>query len=192
MNWRTTAVLFVLLAGLVGYSVWDNQREPAPFVNSNPIPPPPPTPQTSTLVSTSSENVQFITIENLEEATEVAFAQDDVGEWLQTAPSETQVVSATLNTAVIGLINLRSSLTIPADANPLSAYGLDQPSHQITVSINQPEQNQSVQVRLLIGNLTPTESAYYVQKLGDARVHVLSVGIIDTLLDLDEIMKDEE
>lgn len=184
MNWRTTAVLFVVLAGLVGFLVWQNQQEETAVLTDNPLPTVPATPVRTTLISTTNDGIEGLTITNLATGENVLFVQTTLGEWQQTEPTESAVISDTLNTAVAGLLNLTSTRTLNADENPLSAYGLDEPSHQISVLVDDEGTEQLIRVTLLVGDETAVGSSTYVQKEGDGRVHLLPAGIVENLLNL--------
>ncbi|RMG92205.1 MAG: DUF4340 domain-containing protein [Chloroflexi bacterium] len=180
MNWRTTAVLFVILVLLGGYVFYQSRQEPV-----TPTPTPlPPTPERVPLVSedTTIEQVNTVSVRRLADNNHTTFFRDGQGNWLRTVPTQTVAISLTVNTQVTGLINLRSNRTFPPDLNPLAAYGLDEPTYEIVLDTLQDEQlHRTV---LLVGNKTPAGDAYYVQKKGDPRVHVVSAGVIQNMINL--------
>lgn len=180
MNWRTTAVLFVILAAIVGYLVWDGQREETAVSPPPTTQPLPPTPASVTLISTLPDTITQLTVTNLISDTTVTLVQSEPAVWQQTVPEPAEVISATVNTAVAAFVNLNSSRTLAADENPLSAYGLDAPTHQIE-TLYQNDDGETVRVTLLVGAATPTGSGYYVQKSGDPRPHIVPMGLINNL-----------
>jgi hypothetical protein len=87
-----------------------------------------------------------------------------------------------MNTQVTGLINLQSNRSLPADLNPLSAYGLDEPDYEIKLTVMGDEQSNTF--TFLVGNETPAGEAFYVQKEGDSRVHIAPLGPIQNMINL--------
>lgn len=184
MNWRTTGLLFLVLAGLIGYVVWDSRQEETAVSSTESTPEIPPTPVRVTLIATTNDSIQGIGIKDLAEDDEVLYTQAEPGAWQQTLPEESAVISATLNTAVSGILNLTSTRTLSADENDLSAYGLDAPAHQINIAINNAEEDRVVRVTLLVGNQTPVGTANYIIKEGDPRIHIVPNGLIENLTNL--------
>lgn len=183
MNWRTTGVLFLVLAAIIGYLVWDSrQAETAvePLATTAPLPP---TPQRVTLLAADAAAISRVTVIDMSDASRVALSQTEPSVWEQVEPTPSEVISATVNTAVFGLANLTSTRSLSADANPLSAYGLDQPTYTIE-TLYRNESDQTLRVTLLIGAPVPTGSGYYVLKEGDPRVHIVPTGLIDNLVNL--------
>lgn len=178
MSWRTTAILFVILVILGGYVYYQNQQEP----EVEPVATPLPEPERAELVTATIDEVNRLDVARLEDDVLASFSRDEAGDWFQTVPTNTAVISQTMNTQLTGLINLRSNRTLPADANPHSAYGLDDPAYQIVLATTRDER--TVRTTLLVGNETPAGDAYYVQKRGDPRVHIVPIGVIQNMIDL--------
>lgn len=183
MNWRTTGILFIIVAALAGYLFWDTRQEDTAVPTPEAIEAPPPTPVRSTLISTTSENVQGLGITDLSNNSEIVFTQPAADIWLQIEPEETAVYSTTINTAVAGILNLTSTRTLPAE-DDLSPFGLDEPKHRISVVVNQPESGQIIRVTMLIGDETPVGTSTYVLREGDERIHLLPSGILENLINL--------
>lgn len=182
MNWRTTAVLFVIVLLLGSYLYYQSQQEPAP--EPTPTPSSIPTPETVSLVQSATiDQVTELDIWNLKEATQTTYIREATGAWSQTVPTATVVLSPTLNAQVTGLINLVSTQTLPANKNPLSAYGLDAPSYKVVLTTQNRDDGPTLNT-ILIGNPNPTGDSYYVQKEGDDRVHVTSKWVIDNMINL--------
>ncbi|HEX6385880.1 MAG TPA: DUF4340 domain-containing protein [Anaerolineae bacterium] len=178
MSWRTTAILLVILLLLGGYVYYESQQEP----QVEPLPTPLPEPERAELVTATIDEVNRLEVTRLEDDVSASFSRDEAGDWFQTVPTHTAVISQTMNTQLTGLVNLRSNRTLPADANPLSAYGLDDPAYQIVLATTRDER--TVRTTLLVGNETPAGDAYYVQKRGDPRVHIVPIGVIQNMIDL--------
>lgn len=178
MSWRTTAVLFIVLLLVGGYVYYQSQQEPA--VES--LPTPLPQPEQAELVTASIDEVNRLDVTRLEDAAKASFTRDETGDWFQTVPTSTAVISQTMNIQITGLATLRSNRTLPADANLLSTYGLDEPAYEIVLATTRDER--TVRTTLLVGNETPAGDAYYVQKRGDPRVHIVPIGVIQNMIDL--------
>jgi hypothetical protein len=178
MSWRTTAVLFVVLLLVGGYVYYQSQQELA----VEPLPTPLPQPEQADLVAATIDEVNRLDVTRLEDAANASFSRNEAGDWFQTVPTNTEVISMTMNTQITGLASLRSSRTLPADANPLSTYGLDEPAYEIVLATTRDER--TVRTTLLVGNETPAGDANYVQKRGDPRVHIVPIGVIQNVIGL--------
>lgn len=180
MNWRTTAVLFVILLALGGYLYYDSQREEEPVeevaVEATAVPV---VNETFPLIEgLTITTVQTVTIQRSSDSVEASFSQDAAGNWEQTTPQAQTVLSTTLTSQVTGYLTLTSNRVFAAEDNPLSAYGLETPAYQITLSGS--DQHHVLHV----GNETPTKDGYYVQSGDDSRVFVVSKGSVDNLISL--------
>ena len=111
------------------------------------------------------------------------FTQPGADIWMQIEPEETAVYSNTISTAVAGIINLTSTRTLSANEE-LAAYGLEEPTHEINVVVNQPDVDQIIRVTLLVGDSSPVGTTTYVLREGDSRVHLIPSGIIENLINL--------
>jgi hypothetical protein len=178
VNWRWTAVLFGILALLAAFLVLQNQRQAA----EEPTPFPTPIPAVALLPSVEIEAVQRLEIRRVEDDFAATFVHDEDGSWARTVPTQTQVISQTMNTQLAGLLNLTAQSTLPEGANPLSAYGLDDPSYEITLVAIQ--DGQAVRFAFLIGDETPTGSGYYLMRQGNPSVRVVLKVPIDNVTNL--------
>lgn len=181
MSGRTTAVLFVVLLVLAGYVYYQNQQEPA----ATPLPTPlPATPEQFSLFANATiDQVTQLEIYRAEDGITAVFSRDTQKNWVQTVPTTTQVISTTLELQTTGLINLRTTQSFAPELNPASAYGLDTPDYTISLFASR-EDGATVRYHLLVGNKTPTGNGYYVQREGDPRFHVVSLGVIQNMVAL--------
>lgn len=182
MNWRTTGILFLLLLLLGAVVYWQKQSGEAEIA----------TPTAALAAGTFTETVPLlpdVTVEDVlrlevrqaSSGEQVTFEQD-AGVWTTTVPTATQVISATVVTPLQSLLDASSRRTLPPDANPLEAYGLSTPATTIVVAARR--DGATVRHTLYVGNLTPAEDAYYLQKAGDPRIHVVASFPINNVLDL--------
>lgn len=179
MNWRTTAALFVVVVILGAVVYFLNQQEPAiPEVEGTVEPVP--TPLTNLVTETTINDVQRLEIHRFEDDTLVIFTHEENGDWFQVVPTNTLVISGTMLSEVTRIVNMTSQSILSAEANPLSAYGLDNPQYEIVLVGRRGENN--VRFTFLIGSKTPTGDRYYLQKQGDPRIHVVLSSTIDGLI----------
>ena len=180
MNWRITAVLFLILVALGGYLYYDSQRgeEPAEVVEEDAVPAPLINETIPLIDNLTITTVQEVAVSRSSDSVEASYSQDESGNWAQTSPQAQTVLSTTLNSQVTGYLNLTSNRVFSSADNPLSAYGLETPAYQITLSGGDQRHV------LYVGNETPTKDGYYVQSLGDPRVFVVSKGAVDNIINL--------
>jgi hypothetical protein len=181
MNWRTTVALFavVVILGAVVYSL--SQQEPAiPEVEGTVTPVP--TPQTNLVQDVTINDVQRLEIRRFEDETQVVFTREEDGSWFQIVPTNTMVISGTMISEVTRILNMTSQSILSAEANALSAYGLDNPQYEI-VLVGRREEN-NVRFTFLVGNQTPTGDRYYLLRQGDPRIHVVLSSTLDSMIGL--------
>lgn len=189
MNWRTTAALFVILVALGAVVFWQSRQEAAD-ADAIPTVAAPAAETTPLFPGVTAGDLLRLEVERAEGAEDgaaVHFERQDDGAWVQTVPTTTMVISQTLESRAGSLLAVSSRRALPPDANPLSAYGLDQPGAAIVVAARRANQDGSEQVirhTLHVGNQTPAEDGYYVQKVGDRRVHIIPLTAVDTVLSL--------
>lgn len=183
MNWRTVGILFIVVV-LLGAVVYLMSQEDGSETGVDPDATEIPTaiPQENLVRDVAIADVQRLEVTRLEDDFQVAFIQDDNSGWFQVVPTETTVISATMNSEVTRLINMTSQSVLSADANPLSVYGLDDPQYEIVLVARRDDNN--VRFTFTVGNQTPTGDRYYAQKQGDPRVHVLLSSTVDSITGL--------
>ena len=182
MSWRNTAVLFGVLLLLGGLAYWQSQSgaqdtaTPTPglaagnFSESVPL-----------LPEVAMEHVARLEIGRAGAGQQVTFLQEE-GDWTQTVPTTTHVLSPTVKMPLQSLLDASSRRTLPVDANPLEDYGLAEPQTTIVVAVRRDEV--TIRHTFYLGNMTPAEDAYYLQKAGDPRVHIVPSFPIANLLEL--------
>lgn len=180
MSWRTTAILFVVVLVLAGLVFIQSRQEP----EVEEVPTAQPTLPTVRMFDDiiTLDQVTELSVQRIISDTSVLFLHDARGDWYQTFPTQTQVISATLSGQVNNLINLSSRRTFGPNENPLEAYGLDEPQAQISLSYRKDEV--VVRATFLVGDLVPGGNGYYFQKQGDPRVHIVPQFNVTGLLDL--------
>ena len=183
MKWRDVGILALIVLLLGGYVYFQNSRESEPEA----IPTATPLPvdlQPVNLLPTgvTAEAVNWLEIRYTGGLTETVIVRNEAGDWEQTVPEPAPLISATINSQVGQILGLTSQRTLAADANPLEAYGLAEPTAEIIIVVER-ESGASRQT-LHIGNLVTGGTGYYVQKAGDNKVYIVSNATIDTILRL--------
>jgi hypothetical protein len=191
MNGRTLAILFVVVVILGAVVYLMNQDDGAATavdpvtgvsVDPNATAIPSPTPPINLVRDTTINDVQRLEVTRLEDDFQVAFVRADDGAWFQVVPTSTMVLSGTMDSNVTRIVNITSQSALAADANPLSAYGLDSPQFEIVLVAQRDGSN--VRHVFTIGNKTPTGDRYYAQKQGDPRIHVLLSSTVESMTGL--------
>ncbi len=181
MSAKTLGILFIVLLLLGGAAYWQSQQEPEADPTPTPAFSAPPAP-VELMPGTASENVISLAVTNLFSDTQRVFEQPEAGVWVQTVPTTTALITSTITGQISGLTRLSSRNAIEADANPLGAYGLDAPEHEITLRVSQDAG--IVRHQFLIGDKTATGNGYYIQKSGDDRIHVVTTTNIGGIINL--------
>jgi hypothetical protein len=180
MSWRTTAVLFLLLLLLAGYVYWESQRETAPATEPAPVA----AVESERLVTgATDEDVRRLDISRREDGLAVSFSRDAGGHWVQTVPTTTQVISYTMEYAAGNLVTMTSRRSLPAGANPLAAYGLDNPAYQVTLAVEEAD-GRLIRYTFNLGDAVATGDGRYVQKQGDGRIHIVASFVFGSIIDL--------
>lgn len=183
MSGRNLAILFVIaliLGGVVYLMSQDDGSETAVDPDATAIPEP--TPQVNLVQDTAVTDVQRLEVTRLEDDFQVAFVREEDGSWFQVVPTETMVISSTMDSNLTRLVNMTSQSVLSADANPLSVYGLDNPQFEIVLVAQRDGDN--VRHVFTIGDKTPTGDRYYAQKKGDPRIHVLLSSTVESMTGL--------
>lgn len=181
MSWRTTATLFLILL-LVAAGVLILQQRQDAETSATPTAPPGFVEGSDLFGGLTVEDVVRVEVSRHDPPGQALFVHGDDTTWTQTVPTTTQVLSMTLTYQVSGLITIPARRSFSAEDGDLSPYGLDEP--QATIVIAARRDGEIVRHELFVGNLAPTGSAYYVQRQGDPRVHLLSTLPLDDLLGL--------
>jgi hypothetical protein len=176
---RTTAILFVILLVVAGAAYYVSRQEPE--VEETPTPAP--TEATTVLISgITIEGVSRLELRHLAEEDAAVFVQE-AGVWSQSVPTQTQVISATMNSYLQGLVMLTSRRTLPTSAGEPADFGLDSPTYEIILSALDAG-GQSIRFVLLVGDATAADDGYYVQRQGDPRVHIVNKSVLDNILNM--------
>jgi len=182
MSSRTLLILFVALVVVAGIAFILNRQ--GENNAAEPTPTPAPTPDTRQFL----EGVDMGMVSTLELADEnaglsVIYLREPDGGWFQTQPTQTLVISQTVNSNVSGLLNMTSRRTLAEGENPLSAYGLETPGRTIVIVAGR-EDGTKIRHTFFIGNETPAGGAYYLQKQGLSGIYIVPNFTIDNLFEM--------
>ena len=181
MSGRTTAVLFILVLLLGGFIYFQNQAEEADPATPTPVPT---VPRIELMPEVNSEQVVRLELHRFSDDYQVVLSREEGHNWYQTVPTRTLIVSQTMSSVLASLVNVTSRRSFDAEQNPLSAYGLDQPTYELAVSIEQGEGEPNARFTFIIGDQTPTGEGFYLQRRGSDRVHIALSRTIQNVLDL--------
>ncbi|MFW6063395.1 MAG: DUF4340 domain-containing protein [Chloroflexota bacterium] len=181
MNWRTTGILFVIMLILAGIVFWQNRQNDQEMLSATVAPAPTQAPNPFAGLSASDVERLDIQVDAAEQAS-ASFRRTDDGAWHMTTPTATQVISSTLSNTVQTLFGAGSRRTLSPDENPLENYGLDNPSRAITFAVRRDQD--LLRLRLLLGNSTPADDAYYALKEGDSHIYLINKSALDNVLNL--------
>lgn len=186
MNSRTTIILGVVLLVLVGYLLISNRTGEEEAAEVTTVPIPTSAPRVPVIPETDANLVPVrMEISNTDEEGNTitrVFEVDDTGIWAQTVPTYTLLISGSIISQANGMLNISSRIVLPADDNPLSAYGLDDPASTIVVVADR--NGQAVRYTFLIGDQIVGGTGYYLQLDGDNRVYVVDLTAVDSALAL--------
>jgi hypothetical protein len=179
MSWRTTGILFVILAVLAAYVLLQQNQESG---DGEPTPTSAAASRLNLVTGITLDQVVRLDVSRAEDGAFVSLARTEFGEWSRTVPTATAMISNTMNSRVTGLINMASRETFEPGLNPLSAYGLDEPAYTFTLAARQ--NDRTLRFKFLVGSETPTGSGFYVQRSGDDRVFVILQTTVNNMINM--------
>ena len=161
MKVRGLLIAAVVLAGLSGLLYWSNQREKAKENEPDPNAPP---------KIIDVEEDQLARIEIRQEGEEpVVLEKGEDGEWKITAPEELRADESTVDSLVSTLADLDSNRLVEENSADLAPFGLDKPKLTVIAKLKDGKE-----LKLLVGDETPTGGNYFVRLDGDPRVFTLA------------------
>jgi hypothetical protein len=163
MKMRNLFITVVVLAVLLGVLYWSNHHKPSEDTDVKAS-----LDASVKILSLNQADIIHLTIHRKDQP-QLDLSRSDSGVWQITAPqplvADQEKVSGVLST----LSSLRSERLIEDRAPDLAAYGLGAPllDFEFTLKDNKTQ-------KLLVGDQTPTGSAYYVMLSGDPRLYTLT------------------
>lgn len=168
--WVTTLVLVGIAAALAAYIfLVEAKREPPPEQQEGTSPTPAP------LWALKADDLIEITVARGEQTTTVVRSD---GEWLVTAPEESEADGARVDGVAFQVVNMESTRAL-ADVGDLADFGLEEPEIRVTLVLSD-----ATTVNLAIGDENPRHTARYVQKEGDPLVYLVFTSSVNGLIEL--------
>jgi len=173
MNRNTTIVLVVIFAVLVLY-VLTVQLPNERAANATPTP----VAASSAVWTIAGDQIAGVRVVDRAGNRSVAFAKDGQGIWSVTEPEAQPADQSLASTSAARFTNLFATRTIttPADMGP---FGVLSPTYTVELKLVD-----GTQLSVAIGDKTPTGSAYYLLRRGEADVIVVSSSGIDGIISL--------
>lgn len=183
MNWRTTAILFVVFLIVAAGAYWQSQQESDPLASDlTPKGTAAPTlePETPLLPGLTMESAQAITVTNLITPSQVVFIYANEV-WTKTIPAGSYADDRVgVSLSYLFQATARRKLEVPAER--LGEYGLDNPAYQIELTTQQGA-TRTIHT-FWVGDETINGDGFYLQAAGDNRVYLTPKWLIESSLEL--------
>ena len=168
MSTRTTLVLLALLILVAGGVYFIEFYKPAGKAVATP------SAASSTLFNLTAPAINGITMHDTISNTQVSATRDVSGTWWLTSPVAQPADPTTMNS----LASQLSSIYVQRVLTPtgsLAEYGLVTPTLSVQIdSVSGP-------LSFVVGDMTPSQGAYYVQKVGDTHVYLVDTSLVGDL-----------
>jgi hypothetical protein len=179
MNWRITVILFAILLLLAAILFLVRQ----PSIETDIELQLSPTPQTLLIKEVTINDVIRLDIADLKNDQFVSFDRSSHGEWSQNNSTSSEIADNTIDSRIVGLINLSSSASIlQTEERKLADFGLEEPDAVMVMVAERDDQN--VRYAFHLGNKSATSNDVYVLKEGDPRIHAVPGTVIENILAL--------
>jgi hypothetical protein len=184
MSGRTTAVLFVILLLLVGFLLWQNQRQDT--VEATPEPTPPPA-FVLMLEGYEMANLRRLQISRPATGDLLDYRHDpDEEEPWQMADGGDRFEDGLLDVHVPAFLGLRytRAISVTAETN-LADFGLDPPQYEIMIELVGGENGRIQTYTYTIGQRTINDIAYYAQQEGiPDTIYIIPSGFISNITNI--------
>jgi hypothetical protein len=174
MSTRTTLVLLALLI-LVGFAVYFIEfRKPAGGAVATPN-----AAGSATLLTLTAPAINSITVRDAVSNTQVSATRDVSSTWRLSDPAGQLADAATMDSLTGQLASIYVQRTLTPTGS-LGEYGLLTPTLSVQIDLV------SGSLSFAVGDMTPSQGAYYVHKPGDTHVYLVEAGLVDELRQLAE------
>lgn len=154
---KSTIVLLVVLAGLVGYIYFVDASRPAGDDDDRPK-----------AFDVSADNIEEVEIKGT--AGETARVQRIDTGWQLLEPEKAEADADTMASVTSSLASLQVQRVVDENPTDLAQYGLNPPRLDVAFRLKDQKEFQ----RLLVGEKTPTGGDLYAKKPGESRVFLIS------------------
>lgn len=186
MNSRTTVILGVVLLLLVGYLVLSNRAGEGEDAAATLPPIPTPLPRTRVIPETGDSVTPVrLEVSGPDEQGNLVrrvFTADVEGTWSQIVPTATQLITGSIVSQANSMLNISARQIIPAGENPLSAYGLDDPTYIIAIEVAR--NDQTILYSFNVGAEIVGGTGFYLQREGDGRIYVVDRTAVQNTISL--------
>jgi len=168
MNTRTTLILLavlVLVAGVVYYTEFykPGQATATPVASGSNL-----------LLEVTSPAISGITVRDVLSSTQVSATRDVSGTWWLAEPTGQPADPAILNPMATRLSSIYVQRVLTPTGS-LGEFGLLTPTLSVEIA------STLGPLSFMVGDTTPSQGAYYVQKPGDTRVYLVDAGLVSEL-----------
>ena len=169
MSTRTTLVLLALLILVAGGVYFIEFRNPAGGAVATPN-----AAGSTTLLNLTAPAINSITVRDTVSNTQISATRDVSGTWRLSDPAGQLADAAAMDslTGQLASIYIQRTLT---PTGSLGEYGLLTPTLSAQIDLV------SGSLSFAVGDMTPSQGAYYVQKPGDTHVYLVETGLVDEL-----------
>jgi len=168
MSTRTTLVLLALLILVAGGVYFIEFRKPAGEAAATP------NAASSMLLNLTAPAINGITMRDTISNTQVSATCDVSGTWWLTSPVAQPADPTTMSSVASQLSSIYVQRVLTPTGS-LAEYGLVTPTLSVEID------SVSGRLSFVIGDMTPSKGAYYVQKAGDAHVYLVDTSLVDEL-----------
>jgi hypothetical protein len=133
----------------------------------------------TTLLNLTAPAINSITVRDTMSNTQISATRDVSGTWRLSDPAGQLADAAAMDslTGQLASIYIQRTLT---PTGSLGEYGLLTPTLSAQIDLV------SGSLSFAVGDMTPSQGAYYVQKPGDTHVYLVGAGLVDELRKLAE------
>jgi hypothetical protein len=168
MSTRTTLVLLALLILVAGGVYFMEFRTPSGGTVATP------SAASSTLLNLTAPAINGITMRDTVSNTQVSATRDVSGTWWLTSPVAEPADPTAMSSVASGLSSIYVQRTLTPTGS-LAEYGLVTPTLSVEIdSVSGP-------LSFVVGDMTPSQGAYYVQKAGDTHVYLVDTSLVNEL-----------
>jgi len=169
MKPRGLLAAVIVLAALGGALYWSNRKQKAEAAK-------PATDTATKILSVPEDQIKEVTLKKTGAEPTVLRKGAD-GKWQIAAPKPERADQDTAKTLVSSLVTLNADKVVEDKATDLSAYGLNTPTLDVTVTKKDGKSQE-----LLVGDETPTSGGTYAKLAGDPHVYTIA-GYVKTSID---------
>jgi len=164
MKLRGLYVAAFVLAVLCGVLYWSNRQSTKTSASAKASPDAPPT-----ILSLDRADITGLTIHRKDQAP-VDLSRNNSGGWQITSPKALAADGDAVSGILYALSSLNADRQLEDKVSNLASYGLADPALEVTVTLKD-----KTAKKLLIGDQTPSGSAYYAVLAGDPRLFTVAI-----------------